>query len=238
MNTCRSTYYPELYGYELMMAPYAIAHMRLGLKLFETGYKFGAETTRANVYLTNSLEPAGEVGPHRQFEQLAPALAHEAKAVNDIKWNKRFTVVIGNPPYSNFGNDEHNCLYILNLLDDYKREHFGEKKLNLDDDFIKFIRFGQYLMTQTGIGILGLITNNTYIDGITHRQMRNSLLGTFDRLFIINLHGSAAKRETCPDGSKDENVFDIQQGVGISILKYPRNALIENCFPFGHLGLT
>ena len=218
---------PRLYGYELMMAPYAIAHMRLGLKLFETDYKFAAEKTRANVYLTNSLEPAGEVGPSRQFEQLAPALAHEAKAVNDIKWNKRFTVVIGNPPYSNFGM-MNKIPFILNLLDDYKRD-LGEKKLNLDDDFIKFIRFGQYLITQTGIGILGLITNNTYIDGITHRQMRNSLLGTFDRLFIINLHGSAAKKETCPDGSKDENVFDIQQGVGISIL-ISKESLLKTVF--------
>jgi len=203
-----------LYGYELLMAPYAIAHLKIALKLHETGYRFISKE-RVRVYLTNALEPPSgfrqmEIGMDMQ------ALAHEAQAVNDVKLAVRFTVVVGNPPYSNYGM-MNKIPFILKLLADYKRD-LGEKKLNLDDDFIKFIRLAQHLLTQTGTGILGLITNNTYIDGITHRQMRRSLLDTFNKLFIIDLHGSALKKATCPDGSKDENVFDIQQGVGISLL--------------------
>jgi len=99
--------------------------MRLGLKLFETGYRFGSNTPRANIYLTNSLEPAGEVGPHRKFELLAPALAHEASAVNNIKWNKNFTIVIGNPPYSGDSlnpsfDAQGKPTFIGNLIERYK----------------------------------------------------------------------------------------------------------------------
>ena len=150
-------------------------------------------------------------GPPGSFE----ALAHEAQAVNEIKAKQRFTVVIGNPPYSNFGM-MNKIPFILRLLDDYKRD-LEEKKLNLDDDFIKFIRLTQHHIERTGCGVAGLITNNTFIDGITHRQMRAELQRAFSTIYVYNLHGSSSKRETCPDGSKDENVFDIQQGVGISL---------------------
>ncbi|MDA0238531.1 MAG: DNA methyltransferase, partial [Proteobacteria bacterium] len=203
----------RLHAYELLMAPYAIAHLKVGLKLYETGYRFGSDE-RARIYLTNALEPAQDFSG--TFEFAIPALAHEAQAVNGIKRKQQFTVVIGNPPYSNFGM-MNKMSFIMKLLEDYKRG-LAEKKLNLDDDFIKFIRFGQYLIGQTGVGLLAFITNNTYIDGITHRQMRRSLLDAFHRVSIVNLHGSSSKKESCPDGSKDENVFDIQQGVGISIL--------------------
>ncbi|MGH8020090.1 MAG: type ISP restriction/modification enzyme [Opitutaceae bacterium] len=184
--------------------------MKIGLKLAETGYRFGTEE-RARIYLTNALEPWVKQLPLIGFD----ALAHEAAAVNEIKRHKRFTVVIGNPPYSNFGMLNKNP-FILGLLEDYKRG-LNEKKLNLDDDFIKFVRFSQRLLDATGAGVLGMITNNSFVDGITHRQMRQSLMGTFNLLHVLNLHGSSKKKETAPDGSEDENVFDIQQGVATTL---------------------
>jgi len=201
---------PRLHGYELMMAPYAIAHMKIGLKLWETGYRFGTEE-RARIYLTNALEPWVKQLPLIGFD----ALAHEAAAVNEVKRHKRFTVVIGNPPYSNFGQ-LNRIPFILGLLDDYKRG-LNEKKINLDDDFIKFVRFCQHSLDQTGAGVFGMITNNAFFDGPTHRRMRESLLTSFGTVRAINLHGSLKKGETTPDGGKDENVFDITVGVGISI---------------------
>ncbi len=202
---------PRLHAFELMMAPYAIAHMKIGLKLAETGYRFGTEE-RARIYLTNALEPWVNQLPLIGFD----ALAHEAAAVNEIKRHKRFTVVIGNPPYSNFGQ-LNRIPFILGLLEDYKRG-LDEKKLNLDDDFIKFVRFSQHLLDETGVGVFGMITNNVFIDGITHRRLRESLKTSFGDVRILDLHGSSKKREASPDGAKEENVFDIQQGVGISLL--------------------
>jgi len=201
---------PRLHAFELMMAPYAIAHMKISLKLAETGYRFGTEE-RARIYLTNALEP--------WVKQLAligfDALAHEAAAVNEIKRHKRFTVVIGNPPYSNFGQLNKSS-FILNLLEDYK-QGLNEKKINLDDDFIKFVCFSQRLLDLSGAGVFGMITNNVFIDGITHRRMRESLKTSFPDIRVLDLHGSTKKLEKTPDGKKDENVFDIQQGVGISL---------------------
>jgi predicted helicase len=205
---------PRVHGYELMMAPYAIAHMKIGLKLYETGYRFNSNE-RARIYLTNSLEPATDHKKQREFEEWAPALAHEANAVNAIKRHQRFTVVIGNPPYSNFGQLNKNE-FILDLLNEYKRG-LNEKKINLDDDFIKFVRFSQYLLATTSVGIVGMITNNVYLDGLTHRRMRQSLLDDFSTLRFLNLHGDQRKKETTPQGARDENVFDIMQGVAIAI---------------------
>jgi len=186
--------------------------MKIGLKLYETGYRFRSEE-RARIFLTNTLEPPQDFSGRLSFE--IPALAHEAEVVNEVKISKRFTVILGNPPYANFGRLNRNS-FILKLLEDYKRD-LKEKKLNLDDDFIKFLRYSHHTIDISGTGILGFITNNTYFDGITHRQMRNCILNSMSRIRIIDLHGSAAKKETTPDGSKDENVFDIQQGVGISL---------------------
>ncbi len=204
---------PRLHAFELMMAPYAIAHMKIGLKLAETGYRFGTEE-RARIYLTNALEPSV-----KQIQLIGfDALAHEAAAVNQIKRHKRFTVVIGNPPYSNFGQLNRTA-FLLGLLDDYKRG-LNEKKLNLDDDFIKFVRFGQHVVQQSGVGALGLITNNVFLDGLTHRQMRRSLRESFATIRILDLHGSARKLETGREGG-EENVFEIQQGVAVEIFSCP-----------------
>lgn len=212
---------PRLHAYELMMAPYAIAHMKIGLKLQETGYRFRSEE-RARIYLTNALEPKVRQMPFIEFA----ALAHEAAAVNEIKWHKRFTVIVGNPPYS--GHSSNDGEWIAHLLHGEGRSvgnyfmvdgaPLGEKNPKwLNDDYVKFIRLGQWQLDQTGIGVLGYITNHGYLDNPTFRGMRRSLMETFSGLYLYDLHGNTKKKETAPDGSKDENVFDIQQGVSISI---------------------
>ena len=168
---------PRLYGFELMMAPYSIAHMKIGLKLRETHYSF-LSSERARIYLTNTLEEPKDFSGY--FAQMAPALAHEAAEANTIKRHTPITVVIGNPPYSNRGMLNKND-WISKLLEDYKRD-LNEQKLNLDDDFIKFIRYGQEFINRNALGVLGYITNSTYIDGITHRRMREMLMRTFTNL--------------------------------------------------------
>jgi hypothetical protein len=203
---------PRLYGFELMMAPYSIAHMKIGLKLSETGYLF-LSSERAQIYLTNTLEESKDFSDY--FATMSPALAHEAEAANRVKRQTPITVVVGNPPYANFGMLNKND-WITSLLNDYKKD-LNERKLNLDDDFIKFIKYSQSLLEKSQISILGFITNSTYIDGITHRRMRESLINTFSKIQIVDLHGSGRKAEKSPDGSKDENVFEIIQGVSIGI---------------------
>ncbi len=206
---------PRLYGFELMMAPYNIAHVKIALKLIETGYQFKMrEDEVIRIYLTNSLEPAKDTLPD-YLEAFSPALAHEAKAANQIKQSVPFTVVIGNPPYSVSSSNK--SLWIEKLTADYKKD-LNERNIQpLSDDYIKFIRFGQHLIDKNGEGILGYISNNSFIDGIIHRQMRRYLLESFDKSYISDLHGNAKKKESAPDGSKDENVFDIMQGVSINL---------------------
>ena len=207
---------PRLHGYELLMAPYAIAHLKIGLKLYETGYRFGSEE-RAQVYLTNSLEPAHDFSGLMEFA--IPALADEAEAVSKVKDRQRFTVVIGNPPYSGHSANEGD--WIRGLIDDYK-EGFPELKKPaqakwLSDDYVKFIRFAQSLIEQAGVGTLGIISNHSYLDNPTFRGMRLSLLQEFSEIRLLDLHGNSKKRELAPDGGNDENVFDIQQGVAIGL---------------------
>jgi len=200
----------RIFGFELLMAPYAVAHLKLGMQLEQTGYRFGTDQ-RLGIYLTNTLEEAA-----KKSEQLfAGWVAEEANAAAKIKTDLPIMVILGNPPYSNFGRMNRGK-WILSLLEDYKRG-LHEKKLNIDDDFIKFIRFAQWRIQKTGYGIIGLITNNVYLDGITHRRMRECLLNTFNEIYVLNLHGNLRKKEKTPDGQKDENVFDIQQGVAIAL---------------------
>jgi Predicted helicase len=204
---------PRLHAFELMMAPYAIAHMKLGLKLAETGYRF--ETAeRARIYLTNALEPSQEQLQLPDFD----ALAHEAAAVNEIKRHKRFTVVIGNPPYagisSNMTKDAQRIVDAYKVVDG---STLMERKLWLQDDYVKFIRKAQTTIECTGVGCFGFITNNGYLGNPTFRGMRQSLMRTFPLLQLLDLHGNANKKEQAPDGSEDKNVFDIRQGVGICL---------------------
>jgi len=209
---------PRLFAYELMMAPYAIAHMKVGLKLTETGFtawdKLGSEN-RANIFLTNALEPWAKQLDLPGFD----ALAREAAAVNEIKRHKRFTVVVGNPPYS--GESANNGDWAMSLTEQYyKIDGVGLNESNtkwLRDDYVKFTGLAQKLICKAGCGIQAYITNHGYIDNPTFRGMRHSLLKSFDQVMLIDLHGNTKKGETTISGGKDENVFDIQQGVAIGI---------------------
>lgn len=203
---------PRLHGFELLMASYAMCHMKLDLLLRETGYKplDAKKPPRVGVYLTNSLEEH-----HPDADTLfASWLSHEANAASRIKKDMPIMVAFGNPPYAVSSSNKGE--WIQGLIADYKK-NLNEKKINLDDDYIKFIRYSEHYIERTGYGIVAMITNNSFLDGVTHRQMRKHLLETFDSIYIYDLHGSTKKKETAPDGSKDENVFDIQQGVSISI---------------------
>jgi len=212
---------PRLYGYELLMAPYAIAHMKIGLKLYETGYRFGSDE-RVRVYLTNALEPAQEFSGKLEF--MIPALAHEAMAVNMVKQKKRFTVAIGNPPYSiHSGNLS---VASRSLVDRYRicgGEMIHERgalqfEKNLQNDYVKFTRLAELLIESASCGVAGLITSHAFLSNRTLRGMRESLIKTFSDLRFLNLHGNAASGEAAALACDDQNVFDITEGVAISIL--------------------
>jgi predicted helicase len=207
----------RIFGFELLMAPYAIAHLKLGLQLQETGYKFQSEE-RLGIYLTNTLEEAVKV------TELLPGfnkyIVDEANAAAEIKKEKPIMVVLGNPPYS--GHSVNKGEWARQLVELYKTvdgNPLGEKNPKwLQDDYVKFFAFGQWRIDRTGQGVLGFITNHSYLDNPTFRGMRQSLMNTFTDIYILNLHGNSKKKEVAIDGSKDENVFDIQQGVAICLL--------------------
>ncbi|MBQ6612667.1 MAG: N-6 DNA methylase, partial [Alistipes sp.] len=207
---------PRLNGFELLMASYAMAHLKLDMVLAETGYEANSNE-RLRVYLTNSLEEH-----HADTGTLfANALSNEANQANHIKRDAPVMVVIGNPPYSGESNNKGE--WILSLMEDYKREPNTDKTLNernpkmINDDYCKFIRLGQSFVDKNDEGVLAYINNHSFLDNITFRGMRWSLMQSFDKIYIIDLHGNSKKKEVCTDGSKDDNVFDIQQGVSINI---------------------
>ncbi len=170
---------------------------------------------RLSVYLTNSLE---EGEPDKQALLFAQWLSNEAKHANAVKRDMPIMCVIGNPPYSSISQNKGN--WITGLIEDYKYVnglHFAERKHWLHDDYVKFIRLSEYLIEKNGEGVLGFITNHGYLDNPTFRGMRWHLLKTFNKIYILDLHGNSNKKETTPDGRPDENVFDIQQGVAIII---------------------
>jgi len=201
---------PRLNGFELLMASYSMAHLKLYMLLRESGY-IPEKNQRFNIYLTNSLEEE-----HPDTGTIFSAwLSTEANEANHIKRETPVMCVIGNPPYAVSSSNK--SQWIQDLLKEYKKD-LNERNIQpLSDDYIKFIRFGQHYIDKNGEGILAYISNNSFIDGIIHRQMRKSLLESFDNIYIIDLHGNAKKKEVCPDGSKDDNVFDIMQGVSINI---------------------
>ncbi|MBN1668786.1 MAG: protein kinase [Anaerolineales bacterium] len=258
---------PRLYGFELLAAPYAVAHLKLGLQLAAQdldpahranwAYNFSGDE-RVNVFLTNTLEDAEReitslFGPYR-------VISEEAKSASSVKKDMPIMVILGNPPYSGHsanrsdeltyvkkgsnyiagwkvGNDgraapvmkkatrdlpkKKQPTFIGRLVRDYyfvDGKPLGEKNPKwLQDDYVKFIRWAQWRIERTGSGILAFITNHSYLDNPTFRGMRQSLLQTFDEIYVLNLHGNTKKRETSPGGGKDENVFEIQQGVAIGI---------------------
>lgn len=201
---------PRLHGFELMMAPYTIAHLKLDMEIGIPAQQ------RLKVYLTNSLEECNEDAG----TLFGNYLAQEANAASAIKRDAPVMIVMGNPPYS--GISQNNGEWITNLLSDYKKEPGGvmplkERKIWLNDDYCKFIRLGQHYVDRNKEGVLAYICNNGFLDNPTFRGMRWSLLNSFDKIYIVNLHGNSMKHETAPDGSKDENVFDIMVGTSINI---------------------
>ena len=225
---------PRLFGFELLMAPYAVAHMKLGLTLEASGYDFASDQ-RLGVYLTNSLEEAHELTNLPLFTQW---LADESLAASDIKRQAPVMVVLGNPPYSghsaNQGEWMRQLLRGVDISDKgaltgnyfaVDGKPLGERNPKwLNDDYVKFIRFAQWRIERTGHGVLAFVTNHGYLDNPTFRGMRQCLMQSFDEIHVLDLHGNSKKNEKAPDGGKDENVFDIQQGVAIGIfVKKPKS---------------
>ena len=201
---------PRLHGFEILMASYTIAHLKLSMTLKATGYA-GTSKDRLNVFLTNSLEEATP----RSADLFAKWLSDEADEASRVKTETPVMICTGNPPYS--VSSQNNGKWITDLVADYKK-NLAERNIQpLSDDYIKFIRLGHYYINKKGEGILAFISNNSFIDGIIHRQMRKSLLDEFDRIYILDLHGNSRKKELAPDGTEDKNVFDIMQGVSLNI---------------------
>lgn len=208
---------PRLHGFELLMASYAMCHMKLDMVLREYGYEPTKDPPRVSVYLTNSLEEGEAANQTLPFAQW---LSNEVKEANKIKRDMPIMCVIGNPPYS--GVSQNRGEWIEDLIAAYKVEPGGKERLQerkhwLNDDYVKFIRMAEALIDKNGKGVLGFITNHGYLDNPTFRGMRWHLAKTFDKIFVVDLHGNSNKREVAPDGNPDKNVFDIQQGVAIII---------------------
>ena len=223
----RNNLLKNFYGFEYLIAPYTIAHLKLTKFLTEEGFLFEQEGDRAKIFLTDTLDDS-----HYQRNALFPYLSDEGEGATKVKSEKKIWVVLGNPPYSNFSKNKRP--FIQALINDYKKG-LNETKINMDDDYIKFIRFAQAKIEGAkysyqkgnntinrkiealGQGIIGIITNNSYLNGITHRQMRKSLYETFDKIYILNLHGNSII------GEGDKNVFDITVGVCIALfVKTPK----------------
>ena len=228
----------RIFGFELMMAPYAMSHLKLGMQLAaqdmpeeqqtDWAYKFSGDE-RLGVYLTNTLEQAERQTP--MLFSLERVIAEEANAASAIKRDLPIMVVLGNPPYSGHSSNASRIngklTWIGELIEDYKTidgKPLGERNSKwVDDDYVKFIRFGQQRIQQSGAGILAFITNHTYLDNPTFRGMRQQLMDTFTDIYLLDLHGNSLRKEHAPGGGVDRNVFDIQQGVAIAVLvKEPR----------------
>jgi len=240
----------NFYAFELMMAPYAIGHLKMGFYLEELGYRL-RDQDRVPFFLTNTLDMS-EL--HQSALPGISALAEESHLAGKVKKQTPILVILGNPPYSGHSANRSQIerriepgqpyteqtrggrmayrkagpkgavvkqkTFIGRLIEDYKRVDggpLGEKNPKwLQDDYVKFLRFAQWKIEQSGRGIVAMITNHSYLDNPTFRGMRQSLMQSFDEIYILDLHGNSLKRETCPDGSPDENVFDIRQGVAIA----------------------
>lgn len=203
---------PRIHAFELMMAPYTIAHLKLSIAFKKTG--FIHFNNRLGIYLTNALEEGIKQEDLFSFG-FAESITEESKEAEKIKKDTPVMVILGNPPYSVSSSNKGE--WITELIKVYKQD-LNERNIQpLSDDYIKFIRLAESYVERNGSGIVAMITNNSFIDGIIHRQMRKHLLETFDDIYVLDLHGNSKKKEVCPDGSKDENVFNIMQGVSINI---------------------
>lgn len=215
-NYVKKDLIPRMNGFELLMASYAMAHLKMDMLLTETGYT-PEDNQRFRIFLTNSLEEA-----HPDTNTLFSSwLSDESNQANEVKKDTPVMVIIGNPPYS--GESANKGKWIMDLMEDYKKEPGGKEKLKernpkwINDDYVKFIRFGQHFIEKNGSGILAFINPHGYLDNPTFRGMRWNLLKTYDKIYTIDLHGNSKKKETAPDGGLDQNVFDIMQGVSINV---------------------
>jgi predicted helicase len=212
----------RIFGFELLIAPYVVSHLKLGLLLKTLGAPLEGKEERLHVFLTNTLEEG--VTRAEQLAGLGHYIAEEASDAAFVKKNQEIMVVLGNPPYAGHSaNASQDKDGKPNFIGKLLREYYfvdgaplGERNPKwLQDDYVKFIRFGEWRIDQTGHGILAFITNHGYLDNPTFRGMRQHLMTTFDEIYVLDLHGNSKKKERTPDGGKDENVFDIQQGVAI-----------------------
>jgi hypothetical protein len=232
-NLLRRHILPHFYAFELLMAPYAIGHIKIGFLLETLGVPL-KNGERFQFYLTNTLEM-------EDLQQIAipglSSLSQESHLAARVKKQEPILVILGNPPYS--GHTANKGLWEEELKGDldgtqsyYTVDGQPLREKNpkwLQDDYVKFLRFAQWKIHRAGRGIVAMITNHSYLDNPTFRGMRQSLLKTFDEIYILDLHGNSLKRETAPDGSPDENVFDIRQGVAIGIfVKYGESAATKN----------
>ena len=209
----------NFYAFELMMAPYAVGHLKIGFLLNEYGYRLN-DKERFKLYLTNSLEFQDVEQEEADYPGLK-SISHESKLAGKVKRETPILVIFGNPPYSvSSSNQLKPGTDFYKFYETYKeRVRKEERNIQpLSDDYIKFIAFAHWKIKQAGHGIIGMITNNSYLDGLIHRDIRRKLLEDFNEIYILNLHGNLKRQEINPKGGKDENVFDIQQGVGIILL--------------------
>jgi len=204
----------RLYGFEFMMAPYAVAHMKLALTLKETGYTFSDEQ-RLQVYLANSLEHNQILSTNITSEDpLEKERAYAAVGTNKIN------IIMGNPPYRTDSVNQGN--WIMSLMDDYKKEPGTNDRLRernpkvVNDDYVKFIRLASEILKDKEDAIIAYVVPHSYTDNLTFRGMRWKLLETFDSIYVLDLHGNAMGNERGSNDERDENVFDIQQGISIS----------------------
>lgn len=205
----------DYYAFELLVAAYTIGHLKMAILFEEKGYELG-DDDRIQLFLTNTLEPEEADQTNLPF---ASSLADEAEKAHEVKEDTSILAILGNPPYS--GHSENQGDWIESLVEDYKKgypelQKRGQAKW-LQDDYVKFIRWAQWKLSDEKKGTLGYITNHAYIDNPTFMGMREQLLLEFDEIYVMDLHGNANRREEPPDGGADENVFDIRQGVAISI---------------------
>ena len=225
----------NFYSFELMMAPYAIGHMKMSFLLEELGYRM-TDDERVKYYLTNTLEM--KELEETKFPGMS-SLSKESHEAGKVKKAMPILVILGNPPYS--GHSSNTGEWISDVIKEYYQvdgKPLGEKNPKwLQDDYVKFIRFAQWKIDQAGEGVIGFITNHSYLDNPTFRGMRQSLMNSFDEIYILDLHGNSLKKETASDGSKDENVFDIQQGVAIVFFIKHKNGKLKSVYHSEQYGL-
>lgn len=211
----------RLYGFEFLIVPYVLAHFRIHEYLKDLNYDYKSKE-RLQLYLTNTLDNSAG-----GYVAMFPNMKAEADMAYKIKNEEPILVIMGNPPY-NSKSEEINCKkWIINLLKNYKEGLTVTEKQKLNDDYIKFLRFAHWKMEKTKQGIIGVIVNNSFIDGLSHREMRNQLIKTFDEIYIFDLHGNMNNGEKCPDGSQDFNIFNIKD-VGVCIALFVKTGIKNN----------